>query len=192
MDRHFFATLDDAVSFADEVIEVDFDRPESNNQGWLIWKADGVRTAGNQRISAVHVTIGDIGDLNDVQRIVGLLVLNGTALLVTLPCLPFFLQERNGRQLIDLQDHPANRAAIEVVMANIRADQNRQWRTVLVVFPVGTACNLMEVRGIPNGDQPVPLSVSHLTNTVGGGEVLTTEQHFHLGSFTLRVVSENV
>ena len=154
-----FTCLEDAIEFADDVVDVDFEYPERNNQGLYICQIDKVETP-KELITKLRVLIPDIVDLRDFKSIKGLIVCGGSAFLIFRPSLPFALL--NGiDDFFSIEKNPCTRTQqdMKATMTNIRGDKARQFRSILLVFPNDVSLTSDWTDNIPRVDKKSKLNL---------------------------------
>jgi len=95
-------------------------------------------TVVNNKMKTTYARLEDLVDWHEVS---GLLVLNGTALLLTKPGIPDFLK-REFASMYNLETNPCERTIKQHAcwVNAVDKDPTRKYTLILIVFPEGIVC----------------------------------------------------
>jgi len=193
-----FESLEEAIERVDHTCCVDFDMPEKLGHGLFAQKiSEGVTVSGPSGTvvnDKMKITYGRLEDLVDWHEISGLLVLGGTALLVTKPSIPDFLR-REYSEMFAVEVNPCERTIKQHAYWVNAADKDpsRKYSMILVVFPEGVVCTTdfqSLVAPTPQGDMKVKLELRTFSTekNVSKKKVKNVIQTHYPGAFNLRVI----
>jgi hypothetical protein len=193
-----YASLDDAELDADQIIRVDFDKPEKNGSPlFYLQEVTNVKSEdGKVLISKLMVVLNSLTDLRDYELTKGTVVCDGAAFLVCLPSLPFFRRnEKSIKAQFEKEAARCLRTEEEYLgtVLPIAANPERLLTKYLFVMPEGCI-----VSG-DMGSEVYPASdyLSHLFIRPHNAQFTTgavnnqknREQTWYTGYWMLRIVS---
>lgn len=178
-------------SLADDVIDVDLDRPEKNGGFFVFRVADVVTEDGSEVINVIRVTLPHVVDIRDYIKYKAQLVDDGRALLVRVPAVPFYLLHEH-KTLFATEIVPCLRTEqSHAVHANaILDDESRQMKTTLLRFPDGIMCSNDFSAGTHlSGEQKVSTTLRTIAGTCNI-EQREWPQTFTPVNWTLRILDK--
>ena len=182
----------------DHTVYVDFDFPEKLGHGLFAQKVDeGVTVTGpsgtvvNDRMKITYARLEDLVDWHEIS---GLLVLNGTAFLLTKPGIPDFLK-REYMDMFAVETNPCERTVKQHAywVNAAEKDPSRKCTLILVVFPEGVVCTTdfqSLAAAVPQGDMKVKFELRQFAtdkNVSKKKEKIVSQTHYP-GHFHLRIL----
>ena len=198
MSSTLFDSLKAAMEQVDHTVYVDFDFPEKLGHGLFAQKiVEGVTVTGPKGTivnDRMKITYARLEDLVDWHEISGLLVLNGTALLLTKPGIPDFLR-REYLDMFGVEANPCERTIKQHAywVNAVEKDPSRKYTLILIVFPEGVVCTTdfqSLVAAVPQGDMKVKFELRQFStekNVSKKAEKLVGQTHYP-GHFHLRIL----
>ncbi|CAB9509954.1 hypothetical protein SEMRO_412_G137840.1 [Seminavis robusta] len=201
-----FENIEEAKSFADESIEVDFDFPEKNG-GPLFWvqHVPECRSPdGSELIDKVLIRVNAIMDFSDAHTLKGKTVAYGAGFMLTVPWAPNFMLEHH-KKMFKREDKPCDRTRDKhatVANAILKSEnpehglEPRRFKNVLFVFPNSMIISTKLDSGEdPVADQKITISLRIFTvkkTKVGeGADEEDMPQTYCPGVFEFRVIDED-
>ena len=181
----------------DEVIHVDLEFPEMNGDCFFIHRVNEVRDpTGTEMIDQIKIYLHHVVDIRDFKMHKAFLVLDGNAILVQKPTLPFFLLN-DIEELFGLEETSCTRTHdAHAIHANrIKADDDCMVRSILLVLPEGLRCSdayadLIKKKKQKKGQhERIKLSLRYLESTFPSGkQAEETVQGFYPAFWLLRIL----
>lgn len=137
-----FKSIKEAIDYCDYHLFIDFDFPEGNPHGLFVQLIKDVKLEDKKLISKVKVWWMNIGDFHDVVTYkFGDLVLQGRALMVYKPSVPyFFLKEQADLQAKEQIVCEASNNSMDVALTSIDLDKSPWTTSILIIFPEDHVC----------------------------------------------------
>ncbi|CAB9527101.1 unknown protein [Seminavis robusta] len=200
-----FENIQEAKSYADEIIEVDFDFPEKNG-GPLFWTQhvpECKSPDGSELIDKVVIRMNAIIDFSDAHRLQGKTVAYGAGFMLTVPWAPAFMLEHH-KKMFKKEIKPCDRTRDKhatVANAILKSEnpehglEPRRFKHVLFVFPDSMIVSTkLESGEEPVADQKLTIGLRIFTvkkTTVGeGADEEDMPQTFCPGVFEFRVIDD--
>jgi hypothetical protein len=181
----------------DEVIHVDLEFPEMNGDCFFIHRVNEVRDpTGTEMIDQIKIYLHHVVDIRDFKVYKAFLVLDGHAILIQKPTVPFFLLN-NIEELFELEASTCTRTHdAHAIHANrIKADDECLVRSILLVLPEGMRCSdayadLIKKKKQKKGQQErIKLSLRYLEVTFRSGkQAEDTVQGYYPAFWLLRIL----
>jgi hypothetical protein len=200
-----FDKLEAAITFADEVIYINFDFPEKNG-GPLFWVQEitECKNASKKELfSKLVIRLNSVLDLSDAHEIYGWNICGGKGFLLRLPWVPSFLLTKY-KEMFAMEENKCNRtrdkhatAAIAIIKSEdpINDLAPRRWKHVLFIYPDGKVCTTeltSDTHPVSDQKQEVSLRRLQCMTEVGAGDGKEDyEQLFFPAYFSLRIIDDD-
>lgn len=138
-----FKSIKEAIEYCDYHFFVDFNFPEGNPHGLFVHLIKDFKLDDKKLINKVKVWWMEIGDFRDLATYkYADLVLNGRALIVYKPGVPFFwLKEQAQLQALERIQCERSNNSIDVALTSIELDKSRWTNSILIIFPENDVCH---------------------------------------------------
>jgi hypothetical protein len=180
-------------SSADEIVYIDLEHPE-NNGGFVVCRVtDGEASRGKELIDTIKVLLPHIADLRDSSKYQAHLVLNGKAMLIQQPTVPYYLLNEHQDLLNEQNECVRSKQAHSVQVDRILKDSSPLMKNTLLMFPPGVMCSAdFTMAAIPTEGDKVKIYQRTLTATreLGKSDRAST-QVFVPCYWMVRVLADN-
>ncbi|CAB9530895.1 hypothetical protein SEMRO_3100_G343740.1 [Seminavis robusta] len=188
-----FRDLDAASDFADEVVVAQWDLPEDYPGGLFVQRIDDIKISAHELASKMKITVPFFVDLRDFASLSCFVVLEGSALLITLTALPTYMMTEHA-DLLAKEKVRCTRTEEKTAeaMTSIKEDESHYLKRILIVMPPGLGVSADFTENMPRYDVKVHAKVREKTSTFTTGATRRQVQQVFFNLYwQVRLVQEN-